>query len=350
MTSTQALLSNTLEEIQDGQSLGCFQIQGGLSFDLSDRQSLGGFQAGESSSFSDRQIVGDPQGSPKLQNRQNGNPGRDAGVELLEEYDAETELDEDSNRIKSKLQDEMVVGAGRQVSGSEDPQDGDDQELFLGDVNGFIHQANILDPDDFEGIQTNNLDPNDFKDIPNLKSEIQTVADLQKEVSEQITEFDATWYGEQSQAVEEKNSDSKEKEGNLMETELEEREMLEKRREDLLAELRKQSESNLKMPTFKLPTFSLPMGILRAKTVPNMPSNNVTLVGRSVQVITLTHNLGFCPQLQQLISNLKVLCSLICSRIECPAVHFASWAATPATPSPPWRSPPGFATQEKWVP
>ena len=164
MTSTQALLSNTLEEIQDGQSLGCFQIQGGLSFDLSDRQSLGGFQA---------DCVGDPPGppggqSPNLQNRQNGNPGRDAGVELLEEYDAETELDEDSDRIKSKLQDEMVVGAGRQVSGSEDPQDGDDQELFLGDVNGFIHQTNTLDPDDFESIQTNNLDPNDFEDIPNL--------------------------------------------------------------------------------------------------------------------------------------------------------------------------------------
>ena len=293
MTSTQALLSNTLEEIQDGQSLGCFQIQGGLSFDLSDRQSLGGFQAGESSD-----CVGDPPGgqSPNLQNRQNGNPGRDAGVELLEEYDAETELDEDSDRIKSKLQDEMVVGAGRQVSGSEDPQDGDDQELFLDDVNGFIHQTNTLDPDDFEGIQTNNLDPDDFEDIPSLDqnySEFVTVADLQKEVSEQITEFDATWYGDQSQAVEEKNSDSKEKEGNLMETELEEREMLEKRREDLLTELRKQSESNLKMPTFKLPTFSLPMGISRAKTVPNMTSNNVTLVGRSVQVITLTHNLGF---------------------------------------------------------
>ena len=272
MTSTQALLSNTLEEIQDGQSLGCFQIQGGLSFDLSDRQSLGGFQAGESSD-----CVGDPPGgqSPNLQNEQSpGNPGRDAGVELLEEYDAETELDEDSDRIKSKLQDEMVVGAGRQVSGSEDPQDGDDQELFLGDVNGFIHQANILDPDDFEDIP--NLDPNYFEGV--------TVADLQKEVPEQITEFDATWYGDQSQAVEEKKSDSEEKEGNLMETELEEREMLEKRREDLLAELRKQSESNLKMPTFKLPTFSLPMGISRAKTVPNMTSNNVTLVGRSVQV------------------------------------------------------------------
>ena len=286
MTSTQALLSNTLEEIQDGQSLGCFQIQGGLSFDLSDRQSLGGFQAGESSSFSDRQIVGDPQGSPKLQNRQNGNPGRDAGVELLEEYEAETELDEDSDRIKSKLQDEMVVGAGRQVSASEDPQDGDDQELFLDDVNGFIHQTNTLDPDDFEGIP--NLDPNYFEGV--------TVADLQKEVPEQITEFDATWYGDQSQAVEEKKSDSKEKEGNLMETDLEEKEMLEKRREDLLAELRKQSESNLKMPTFKLPTFSLPMGISRAKTVPNMTSNNVTLVGRSVQVgrrLSKTHNLGF---------------------------------------------------------
>ena len=296
MTSTQALLSNTLEEIQDGQSLGCFQIQGGLSFDLSDRQSLGGFQAGESSD-----CVGDSPGgqSPNLQNEQSpGNPGRDAGVELLEEYDAETELDEDSDRIKSKLQDEMVVGAGRQVSGSEDPQDGDDQELFLDDVNGFIHQTNTLDPDDFEGIQTNNLDPNDFEDIPNLdqnhfegvKKEVQ---ELQKEVSEQITEFDATWYGDQSQAVEEKKSDSKEKEGNLMEAELEEREMLEKRREDLLTELRKQSESNLKMPTFKLPTFSLPMGISRAKTVPNMTSNNITLVGRSVQVITLTHNLGF---------------------------------------------------------
>ena len=287
MTSTQALLSNTLEEIQDGQSLGCFQIQGGLSFDLSDRQSLGGFQAGESSD-----CVGDPPGgqAPNLQNEQSpGNPGRDAGVELLEEYDAETELDEDSDRIKSKLQDEMVVGVGRQVSASEDPKDGDDQELFLDDVNGFIHQTNTLDPDDFEGIQTNNLDPNDFEDIPNLdqnhfegvKKEVQ---ELQKEVSEQITEFDATWYGDQSQAVEEKKSDSKEKEGNLMETELEEREMLEKRREDLLSELRKQSESNLKMPTFKLPTFSLPMGISRAKTVPNMTSNNVTLVGRSVQV------------------------------------------------------------------
>ena len=287
MTSTQALLSNTLEEIQDEQSLGCFQIQGGLSFDLSDRQSLGGFQAGESSD-----CVGDPPGgqSPNLQNEQSpGNPGRDAGVELLEEYDAETELDEDSDRIKSKLQDEMVVGVGRQVSASEDPQDGDDQELFLDDVNGFIHQTNTLDPDDFEGIQTNNLDPDDFEDIPNLdpnyfEGKFNIVADLQKEVSEQITEFDATWYGDQSQAVEEKNCDSNEKEGNLMEAELEEREMLEKRREDLLAELRKQSESNLKMPTFKLPTFSLPMGISRAKTVPNMPSNNVTLVGRSVQV------------------------------------------------------------------
>ena len=283
MTSTQALLSNTLEEIQDGQSLGCFQIQGGLSFDLSVRQSLGGFQAEESSD-----CVGDPPGgqSPNLQNEQSpGNPGRDAGVELLEEYDAETELDEDSDRIKSKLQDEMVVVAGRQVSGSEDPQDGDDQELFLDDVNGFIHQTNTLDPDDFEDIP--NLDPNYFEGKFNI------VADLQKEVSEQITEFDATWYGDQSQAVEEKNGDSKEKEGNLMETELEEKEMLEKRREDLLTELRKQSESNLKMPTFKLPTFSLPMGISRAKTVPNMTNNNVTLVGRSVQVITLTHNLGF---------------------------------------------------------
>ena len=121
--------------------------------------------------------------------------------------------------------------------------------------------------------QTSILDPNDFEDI--------TVHELQKQVAEQIAEFENTWYLEQSQALEEKNRNvGGEIPRNFLETDLEEEQRLEKRREDFLEELRMQSEAGAKTN----PTSKFGREFVRSI---NLAANNATSVGRSVQVGSL---------------------------------------------------------------
>ena len=289
MTSTQALLPNTLEEFQDGQSLGELHRQ---SLDDFHRQSSGDLQSGQSLDL--LQEAGQSLG--KL-----GGSG-DTDVQLLEEeYEAETELDEDPDDIsdtRTKLgkvpgsvgtdfgQNPPIFkpNAGAQwevVQPSNSPQD----ELYLDDVDGFMHQ-------------TNSLDPNDFEDV--------TVDELQKHVAEQIAEFEHTWYLEQSQALEERNRISGEIPRNFLETDLEEEQRLEKRREDFLEELRKQSEATADhREGAGMPTSNF--GGEAAFRSANLPANNVTSVGRSVQVNFLGHSYRFWVLLSLPIS-IAMLC------------------------------------------
>ena len=273
VTSTQALLPNSLEDFQDGQSFGHLQVEPSFvlrdrhSFgqDIRGRQSIGDLQGRQSLDLDTQRLDGDLQSgqSLDLQDGQSlGNLGGAPDLDLLEDYEAETELDED---ISDRGDTRAKVGKVPEVVDStfapnhpilepmaEPPwevvqplkslQDADDQ-LFLDDVDGFMHQTN-------------------------------TVHDLQKQVAEQISEFENTWYLEQSQALEEKNGNSGEIPRNFLETDLEEEERLEKRRGDFLKELRMQSEAAAGVASSN---FGGEAGF-RSK------ANNVTSVGRSVQV------------------------------------------------------------------
>ena len=280
VTSTQALLPNSLEDFQDGQSLGHLQAEPSFvlrdrhSFgqDIRGRQSIGDLQGGPSLDLDTQRLDGDLQSgqSLDLQDGQSlGNLGGAPDLDLLEDYEAETELDEDVEDISDRGDTRAKVGKVPEVVDStfapnhpilepmaEPPwevlqplkslQDADDQ-LFLDDVDGFMHQTN-------------------------------TVHDLQKQVAEQISEFENTWYLDQSQTLEEKNGNSGEIPRNFLETDLEERHRLEKRRGDFLEELRMQSEAAAGMASS---TFGGEAGF-RSKA--NLAANNVTSVGRSVQV------------------------------------------------------------------
>ena len=367
MTSTQALLPNTLEEFQDGQSLG--HLQDRQSLDLSERKSIGDLQDRQSLDLRDskrigilqerqsldlgnRQILGDLQPELSLYSRNTPSQGElqsglsidlqegqslenlgvalslaDTNMELLEEYEAETELDEDIDDISEKVDTSAKVGevpeavkttfgpnppslepmAEEVVQPSKSPQAGDDQ-LYLDDVEGFMHQTSILDQNDFE----------DF-----------TVHELQKQVAEQIAEFENTWYLEQSQALEEKNRNPGEIPRNFLETDLEEEQRLEKRREDFLEELRTQSEAAARAEGGGMPTSCF--GQETAFRSVNLPANNVTSVGRSVQVGSLGPyiNSVLCHHCQY---QPKCCAQYIFTfRKGCPVVFFVSWDATLVT-------------------
>ena len=347
VTSTQAILPNTLEEFQDGQSLG--NLQDRQSLDLRDSKSIGNLQDRQTLDLGNRQLLGDLQTELSLYSRNTPSQGElqsglsidlkegqslenlgaalslaDTNMELLDEYEAETELDEDMDDINVRVDTRAKVGkvpeAAKATFGpnphilepmteevvqpSKSPQDGDDQ-LYLDDVEGFMHQTSILDPNDFE----------DF-----------TVHELQKQVAEQIAEFENTWHLEQSQALEEKNINPGEIPRDYLETDLEEEQRLEKRREDFLEELRIQSDAAARAEGGGLPTSSF--GQETAFRFVNFPANNVTSVGRSVQVgslgpYILCHHCQYQPK-----------CSaqyIFTFRKGCPAVCFVSWDATLVT-------------------
>ena len=267
VTSTQALLPNSLEDFQDGQSLGHLQLEpslvlrDGQSFgqDISDTQRLDGdLQDGQSLDLQDGQSLGVLGGTLSL---------ADHDVDLLEDYEAETELDEEPDDISDRGDTRAKVGKVPDSSFGPNrpilepmaeapwevvqPQGGDDQ-LYLDDVDGFMHQTSILDQNDFE----------DF-----------TVQELQKQVAEQIAEFENTWYLEQSQALEEKNGNSGEIPRNFLDLDLEEEQRLAKRREDFLEEMKMQSEAASGMATSDF-----------GGGAAFQSANRVTSVGRSVQV------------------------------------------------------------------
>ena len=217
VTSTQALLPNSLEEFQDGQSLG--HLQPG--------------------------------------------PSDHDKFDLLEDYEAETELDEDADDIsdrdrvkvgklpeaddstfasKGPILDPMAEAPWEIVQPLRSLQDAD-RQMYLDDVDGSMRPTNILHA-------------NDFLEI--------TVRELQKQVTEQIAEFENTWYLEQSQ--QEKNGKNPR---DFLETDLEEEHRMEKRRKDFPEELRMQSEAE---------------GAGMATSNFRSAANNVTSVGRSVQV------------------------------------------------------------------
>ena len=197
MTSTQALFpESNEEELPEGQSLGLFQ--GRLSLDITDRENPGNLKDGPSMDLSTKRsnlenldygqsldlTVGLPfRERPKedkhLEEQSSKNPGRsltsvNPEVGLLQEYEADTQMDELVSAMDIEQRDKIMDITLLMQSKTPGPSNG----LYLDDVDGLMHET--------------------IEDFPDL-------SELQNEIAEQVAEFEKTWHLDQSKAIDEKN-------------------------------------------------------------------------------------------------------------------------------------------------
>ena len=199
MTSTQALFpESNEEELPEGQSLGLFQ--GRLSLDITDRENPGNLKDGPSMDLSTKRsnlenldcgqsldlTVGLPfRERPKedkhlekiLEEQSSRNPGRsltsvNPEVGLLQEYEADTQMDELVSEMDIDQRDKIMDISLLMQSQTPDPSNG----LYLDDVDGLLHET--------------------IEDLPDI-------SELQSEITEQVAEFEKTWHLDQSKAINE---------------------------------------------------------------------------------------------------------------------------------------------------